>query len=399
VPIFGEGMNVPGVRVLDLSAAYRYEDYSDAGTSKVPKYGVRWRPFGDGLTVRATYSEAFAAPALFELFGPTTQGFTPTAVIPNVFGINGQGQQRTGSNANLKPSTAETYSIGIVYSPKGVPGLTISADYVDVQQKQLVGQVGVTEILRSVDTLGTQSPYVSQVAIGNWPSNPDPMLPAATRVTAAGQLGALLRGGTSANQIFVSDSQINIAGQKVKAADLAVAYQLPWRDYGRWTFSTTATFFIDFKYQALPTQPYFEYAGHVTNGGTGEQGVIPGMRSYSTVAWQNGPWSATLGNTHIDEVVDIGPGGMTFATSSTLTRRHVSASSLWDASVGYTFAKSASDVGFRRWLGGMQVVVGVNNFTDRMPSISPQAFNESNADVATYSPLGRVWYLSAKYRF
>ena len=70
--------------MLDLSAAYRYEDYSDAGESKVPKYGIRWRPIGDDLTLRGTYSEAFAAPAMFSLFGPTTQG-------------NATNQQRTAS--------------------------------------------------------------------------------------------------------------------------------------------------------------------------------------------------------------------------------------------------------------------------------------------------------------
>jgi hypothetical protein len=32
---------------LDLTAAYRYEDYSDAGESKVPKYGIRWQPVND----------------------------------------------------------------------------------------------------------------------------------------------------------------------------------------------------------------------------------------------------------------------------------------------------------------------------------------------------------------
>jgi iron complex outermembrane receptor protein len=399
VPIFGESQNIPGFRVLELSAAYRYEDYSDAGTSKVPKYGVRWRPFSDDLTIRATYSEAFAAPALFSLFGPTTQGFTATAVIPNVFGINGQGQQRTGSNAALTPSTAETHSIGVVYSPKGVRGLTVSVDYIHIDQKELVGQVGVTEILRSVESLGSGSPYVSQVAIGNWPVNPDPNLPAATRVSSPGQLGSLLRGGTSANQIFLADSLINIAGQKVKALDVAVNYELPWKDFGRFNVGTTGTFFLDYKFQALPSQPYFEYAGHVTNGGTGAQGVVPGMRWFSTIGWNRGAWSAALANTHIDGVTDIGPGGITFASSTVLQRRPVTSASIWDATLGYTFTKSAIDSGFRRWVGGLRLTVGVNNFTDRMPSISPQAFNESNADVSTYSPVGRLWYVSAQYKF
>jgi iron complex outermembrane receptor protein len=123
------------------------------------------------------------------------------------------------------------------------------------------------------------------------------------------------------------------------------------------------------------------------------------MRWFTTLGWNKGAWSALLANTYIDEVTDIGPGGITFATSTTLTRRPVEAYSIWDASVGYTFAKGGTDGGWRRMLGGMRLTVGINNIADEMPPKSPQAFNESNADVSTYSPIGRLWYISAQYRF
>lgn len=399
VPVLSERQNIPGFRLLELSAAYRYEDYSDAGTSKVPKYGLRWRPIGDDLTVRATYSEAFVAPALFSLFGPTTQGFSAVAEVPNVFGINGQTQSRTGSNSNLKPSTADTYSIGAVYSPKAFKGLTVSIDYISIDQVELVGSAGRTEIMRSVETLGTASPYINQVAFDNWPTNPDPLRGPARAVTAAGQLGSYLRAGNSANNIFLVDSLINIAGQRVKALDVAVHYDLPWREYGRFNVGTTGTFFIDYQFQALPSQRYYEYAGHISNGGTGAQGVVPGMRWFSSVTWTKGPWGALLANTYIDEVTDVGPGGITFENSTTLRRRPVEAFAPWDAAVSYTFARSAGDAGWRRWVGGLKVTFGANNLADEMPPMSPQAFNESNVDVSSYSPLGRVWYIKADYRF
>jgi iron complex outermembrane receptor protein len=399
VPIFGEKNSIPGFRVLELSAAYRYEDYSDAGTSKVPKYGIRWRPIGDDLTVRATYSEAFTAPSLFSLFGPTTQGFTATAVIPNVFGVNGQAQARGGSNSTLKPATAETYSIGAVYSPKAIKGLTVSVDYISIDEVELVGSAGSTEILRSVDLLGTGSPYISQIAFDNWPTNPDPLRPAARPITAPGQLGAYIRGGSSANNIFLTDSNINIAGQKVKAVDVAVNYELPWRDYGRFNVGTTGTFFLDYQFQALPSQRYYEYAGHVTNGGTGAQGVVPGMRWFTTLSWSQGPWSAMFANTYIDEITDIGPGGITFETSTALRRRPVEAYSSTDGAVSYTFSRNAGNAGFRRFMGGLKVSLGVNNISDEMPPLSPQAFNESNADVSTYNPIGRLWYVQAQFKF
>ena len=47
----------------------------------VPKYSVRWLPFNDELAFRATYSESFVAPTLFDLFGPISSGFTPSFSI------------------------------------------------------------------------------------------------------------------------------------------------------------------------------------------------------------------------------------------------------------------------------------------------------------------------------
>jgi iron complex outermembrane receptor protein len=399
IPITGERMNIPGLRLLELSAAYRMEDYSDAGQSKVPKYRLRWRPLGDDFTVRATMSEAFSAPSLFSLFGPTTQGFTATAVIPNVFGVNGQAQARGGSNANLKPSTADTWSVGAVWSPKFIKGLTLSVDLIDIDQVQLVGSAGSTEILRSVNSLGTASPYAAQVAIGNWPTNPDPLLPAATRITSAGQLGNLIRAGTSANQIFLTDSNINIAGQKVRALDVAASYAFPATDYGRFNVTAQGTFFIDYKFQALPSQPYFEYAGHITNGGTGAQGSTPGMRWFTGLSWRHGNWAASLSNTHIDSMTDIGPGGITYALSTTLRRNPVSSYSTFDASLSHDFKNLGNLHPWLKSLSGVRVTAGVNNLADKMPIKAPQAYNESNADVSTYSPIGRLWYIRAGIKF
>ena len=287
----------------------------------------------------------------------------------------------------------------MVYSPKAIKGLTMSVDYIKIDQVELVGSAGTTEILRSVETLGPASPYISQISLNNWPTNPDPSLPTATRITAPGQLGTLLRGGASANQIFMTDGLINIAGQKVTALDVAVNYVFPKSDYGRFKVGTTGTFFIDYQFQALPSQRYYEYANHITNGGTGAQGATPGMRFFTTLDWSQGPWAVSLANTYIGEMTDIGPGGITYALSTTLRRLPVAAYSTWDLAVSHTFAKSSTDTGFRRWVGGLQLSVGVNNLADKGPILTPQSFNESNADVSTYSPIGRLFYVSAKYRF
>jgi iron complex outermembrane receptor protein len=403
VPLASESWNFSGAHALDLTAAYRYEDYSDAGESKVPKFGIRWQPVNNEFTFRATYSEAFTAPAMFSLYGPTTQGFTATAVIPNVFGVNGQAQARGGSNADLKPSTAETFSYGFVYSPSRIEGLSIAVNYIDIDQISLVGSAGSTEILRSVNELGPASPYAAQFAIGNWPTNPDSNLPAPTFVTQPGQLATHLAQGFSANAFFLTDTLINVAGQRVKALDVTVDYVMDDHGYGEVGVHTTGTFFLDYQFQALPGQEYYEYASHVSNGGTGAQGTVPGYRFYTTLDWKKGPWSAVVGNTYIDKVEDIGPGGFTFAAAqsnpnSTLRRRHVSSLMVWDTSISYTLSEDQG-TSWLRLLNGAKITIGANNVFDKSPPLAPQAFNESNVDVSTYSPLGRLVYLDVRMRF
>jgi iron complex outermembrane receptor protein len=40
----------------------------------------------------------------------------------------------------------------------------------------------------------------------------------------------------------------------------------------------------------------------------------------------------------------------------------------------------------------VKAAVGVNNLTNRMPPLAPRTFTDNNADVATYSPIGRLVY-------
>lgn len=393
VPVASTSWNVPGLRSLDLTAAYRYESYSDAGKSKVPKYGLRWQPFDEQVTLRYTYSEAFTAPSLYALFGPVTQGFTATSVIPNVFGINGQAQSQTGSNPNLRPSTAKTNSFGIVASPKALKGLTATINYTDVDQTDVVGTIGTTTILQSVEQLGPASPYISQVSFNAFPRETG-----AQFVTSAGQLGNFLRAGNSANLIYVFDGNVNIAGQHVRALDVTLEYETAQTVYGKFDFVTSGTFFLDYRFQALPSEPFYEYAGAATVGGSGSQGTIPGYRFFTSFGWQYQTWEFNLNNTYIDKVTDLGPGGQAFVTSTSLKRVPVSSYTSWDVSVSYTIRQDTAQR-WLSWLHGMKFSVGVNNLFDKMPPLAPQAFNESNVDIATYSPIGRLYFARAQVKF
>jgi len=102
----------------------------------------------------------------------------------------------------------------------------------------------------------------------------------------------------------------------------------------------------------------------------------------------------TLANTYASSVMDIGAGGIVFATSTTLKARPVSDYSVRDIRVAYNSESGLGGIA-KSW----NVALGVNNFTDRMPPLSPRAFTDNLADVSSYSPIGRLVYISAALKF
>ena len=66
---------VPGLHSLELGYQERFDHYSDFGSTVKPKFLFRWQPIDSSLTLRGTYSEAYHAPALAELYTSQAQTF------------------------------------------------------------------------------------------------------------------------------------------------------------------------------------------------------------------------------------------------------------------------------------------------------------------------------------
>ena len=156
IPLTGTGWNVPGFRALDLIGAARWENYSDAGSSTVPKIGFRWQPFDRQLTVRGNYSKSFSAPPLFAEYGPTDTRQVGAGVIQGVFGPNYTGMPingEDGNNPNLKPAKSTSKTLGFVFKPDFAKGLSLAADYSYIELYGLDDGLGFTTILSSIEVL------------------------------------------------------------------------------------------------------------------------------------------------------------------------------------------------------------------------------------------------------
>lgn len=174
--LFAE-LNIPiletdsGLR-LEVSGAARYSDYSLEAVGGVWTYagGVEFAPV-DGVTLRGQYQRAVRAPNVAELFGGQAIGFpgatdpcgnqdflddnagaealciatgVPAGNVGNsaVVQLNAQIPALFGGNPNLEEETSTSWTAGIVLQPSFIPGLTITADYFDIEVEDFITLTG-----------------------------------------------------------------------------------------------------------------------------------------------------------------------------------------------------------------------------------------------------------------
>ena len=390
IPITSSSMNVPGLHQLELTLASRFEHYSDAGNGTSPKFGFRWEPFDKQFVVHATYTKSFAAPPLYQAYGPFDTRPVTDRLIGIVFGsqyavgnsFNGQ----DGVNPSLKPSTAQSRSIGFEFHPKFINGLTLTADYSSITLSGFPGGADFTRVMQSVNESGSASPYFDSVSTGNFTN-----LGGTAAFGTPGSLLAFLTNPVTGqpdpskySQLYVIDRFRNQSALIEHSWLLGLDYILPWNKHGNWELSSKGAIFNSFKFQRRPGDPYQQYAGAASNIGV-FAGTLPKYRFYSTLDWSLNNLDVTLANTYISSVQDEGAAG-------TLPGISVPSYSVWDLRGSYTWmlgGSSDSDNGNQ-----VTVALGVNNIGDKMPPIFPRAFTNqfTTSDISTYSPVGRLVY-------
>ncbi|MBB5684654.1 TonB-dependent receptor domain-containing protein [Sphingobium boeckii] len=170
----------PFFQSLTLEAGIRYSDYkvkaagSPSYNTTTYKAGGSWEPV-DGFKVRGNYQRAVRAPNIAELFSPSNTGLTNLAVDPcrgtNAATIVGnaaynpnlvavclaqgapastigaitnptaaQANATTAGGTYLRPETSDSYTIGVVFQPDFVPGLSVTVDYYNIKIKKAISQ-------------------------------------------------------------------------------------------------------------------------------------------------------------------------------------------------------------------------------------------------------------------
>ena len=119
IPIFSPTNAITGFHALNIVASGRYEAFRNNDTDvAVPKVGIRWQPFDEQLTLRATWGEGFREPSLEELFSAPISGLKLSHDPMNGGAFEPETNVLVLSNPNLQPEDSSSYNFGLVYSPK-----------------------------------------------------------------------------------------------------------------------------------------------------------------------------------------------------------------------------------------------------------------------------------------
>ena len=387
LPIFA---NLPGVEALEASAAARYVNYNTFGGNFTYKLGARYSPIRD-LTVRGTYSTAFRAPSISELYlgnketdpaatDPCANFATASAtVVQNCQtkgGVTGAGSgdgglqelTRTGGTATLQPETAKTFTAGLVIQPQAIRNLSFTIDYFNITIDDAIGLTGTANILNGCYVNGVDD-YCALV----------------------------VRNDVGKIQ-YVNDFYANVGRIRTAGVDFSVRYALPTQA-GRFAFG------FDGSYLAFYDSTIKLQGGPVTVHGAdtydaGSYGALPRFKATSGLDWSMA--GATLGllghyvasfdecaNPYDNTTAQGGICELGNTSAAGPLRRRVSSYFQLDLHAGYTLTSTIGKTGF---------FVGINNLLDTSP---PYIYSAAlaNSDPATYDYVGRYVYGRVQHSF
>lgn len=121
----------PGAHNLSLTLAARYDDYDDFGSATNPKYGLLWEAT-EGLAFRSSYGRSYRAPVFTDMQANNNFAFVASVPNPNAPGGSTIVMQLANGNPDLGPERAETWTGGFSLAPQATPGLTVQANYYQI---------------------------------------------------------------------------------------------------------------------------------------------------------------------------------------------------------------------------------------------------------------------------
>jgi len=350
-----------GSQAIDVTLGLRWDDFSTFGDDTTYQLGVEFQAMA-GLKFRGTIGEVFRAPSIGELFAGVVDSF-PTYVDPCDPNTNGTGVlapgcaqastqldsqvlARVGGNPNLQAETGDTITVGAVWTPDFVDGLSVTIDWWQVELENLITSLGVQYILD--DCYNNLNPAACD----------------------------LVSRRADYSIAFISDASLNAAAATAEGVDTEVRYGFD-TGVGRWDLAFLWAHMLDRTSQNFPGDTVNDLVGTRTTGSSGTN-YSEDKINYS-VTWALNDFNIAYLGEYISEV-----------TSEAVLipyEQKVDAQLYHDLIFGYDLTKT-----------GTRFSLGLTNITDEEPPYIDQGFN-AKTDPSIYRMFGRSYYLRIQQNF
>ncbi|MNX92454.1 catecholate siderophore receptor CirA [compost metagenome] len=381
--------DLPFAHSLELEVGARMSDYDTVGRVWSYKAGGSWEPV-ESLRLRGLYQRAVRAPNVFELFQANDQGF-PAVLDPcstlnpstgaartlsasvrafctlqlgadpvtsGFVALNSQTESFFFGNPNLSEEESDTITLGAVWKPTFLPGLTMSLDYYDISIDGYIGTIegGVSGIVANCFAAADLNSAACK----------DPTVGALIYRDAAGNLKARAPLG-------------NVSELKTSGMDFSARYgwNVPW----------SSDFFgdkLDVAFNLTYLDKYeldgIDYAG--TAGAYNISASLPEFKANLNLGYDLGPVRLNYSGTFIDAMDNQGnipafeDGG------------YNTVESYWYHDVSATYQVNEN----------VQFFGGIRNLTDKEPPVFDNA-NDGNTDPNAYDVVGRYFFVGARLKY
>jgi iron complex outermembrane recepter protein len=424
--VFGE-FNAPLIEdspffnslVLELGARYSRYTVKTTGQPKFGawtyKAGLSWEPV-ESLKLRGNYNRAVRAPNISELFAPTVTGLTSLALDPcagaapvgnaNLAAVclaqgaplasigaiqnpsASQASATGGGNPLLQPEKADTFTVGAVFQPEFVPGLTLTVDYYNVKVTNAITAATPADVIGACFANVTAASATS-AACTTIRRNP-----------ANGRLS-----GPGSTTFGLPVPLTNNGRLATKGIDFSINYKreigsvgLNWNLTGNWTDSLT------FKASPSPTSVNRECVGKFSaNCGPSLGQIQPEFSFQQRTTLTFGEIDFSVLWRHISSVKS--EAGNLFSGVITNTPPALSPLAGQTANFNKIGAYNYIDLSLRFNVNdNIGMTFGVSNLFDKAPPVvgagaGTTTANSGNTFPSTYDTLGRTFNASVSLKF
>lgn len=400
---------------LTVEGGIRFSNYSTTGASTTWKVGGTYEPFR-GFKFRGTYQKAVRSPNIQELFQSPVQGLGNLTVDPcqganlstGLAGLcvatgapqatigqipaptSGQINVTTSGNNALDVERATTYTVGGVFTPGFIKGLSLTVDYFNIVVNQAITQPAQADILNGCYSAALNPTFANNAFCALIRRNP---------------LTGSLNGAGETPGVILSVSNLGVISTAGIDFSLTQRFDLDdigLKNGGTLTVSYNGTILDYYNFQATPNAINRDCTGYYSaNGCTNPRAKFRsnGRLTYSrewfdiSLLWTHvsavrlEPFLATA----IQPVSTPQPGGPNPATVLEAFRR-----------IG---AYDVFDLSFRVMpLKNLELNLTIDNLFDRNPplvgsGVGGTAFNSGNTFPTIYDAIGRAFTMGARIKF